>query len=221
MSKIRITCSNCGGAPTNHLVLQEYRHKWSNDDACIYGETAYQVCQCAGCDEVRFRMESSCSEDQDPDTGENTIREAVYPEIPKGKREPISLIELPSSIARIYKEVVVAFNAGAFILAGGGLRAIVEAICQDKDVPGNNLEQKINQLVEQKLLAAAQADLLHEERYIGNAALHEIVSPSGRDVIDGLEIIETLLSTLYVLPGKAERLRGKREMREASRAIEK
>jgi hypothetical protein len=165
-------------------------------------------------------MESSCSEDQDPDTGEYTTREAIYPETLKGERESISLLELPSSIARIYKEVVIAFNAGAFILAGGGLRAIVEAICQDKDVPGKNLEQKINQLVERKLLATAQADLLHEERYIGNAALHEILSPSRRDVIDGLEIIETLLSTLYVLPGKAERLRGKREMREASRAAE-
>lgn len=215
MNKISISCDNCGGDLRNHIVLQEYRHCWANDDACIFGETACQICQCAGCDDIRFRTESSCGEDQDPDTGEYTIRESIYPEAIRCDREPISLHELPGSIARIYREIVIAFNAGAFILAGGGLRAIVEALCQDKDVPGKNLEQKINQLVEQKLLAAAQADLLHEERYISNAALHEIHAPSKMDVIDGLEIIETLLSTLYVLPEKAERLRGKRERREA------
>jgi hypothetical protein len=220
MTKIRITCDNCGGDLRNHVVLQEYTHSWGNDDACIYGNSTYQICQCAGCDGIRYRTESSCSEDQDPDTGEYTITESIYPEALRGDREPISLHELPSSIARIYREVVIAFNAGAFILAGGGLRAIVEALCQDKDVPGKNLEQKINQLVEQKLLASPQADLLHEERYIGNAALHEILAPSKMDVIDGLEIIETLLSTLYVLPEKAERLRGKRERREALSAAE-
>ena len=38
----------------------------------------------------------------------------------------------------MYREALAAFNAGANVLTGGGLRAIVEALCKD------NLQKKIN-----------------------------------------------------------------------------
>ena len=98
-------------------------------------------------------------------------------------------------------------------LAGGGLRAVVEALCKDKNVSGRNLEKKIDRLVEQGLLAVPQAELLHEERYLGNAALHEIVAPSVLDVNDGFDIIDNLLATIYIMPDKAQRLRAKRSER--------
>jgi hypothetical protein len=115
-------------------------------------------------------------------------------------------------VSRIYSETVIAFNAGALTLAGGGLRAIVEAICIEKKVAGN-LRQKIDDLVAKGLLAKPQADLLHEERYIGNAALHEILPPGKQEVEDGLAIVEGLMNTVYVLPLRAARLRKKREQR--------
>ena len=90
------------------------------------------------------------------------------------------------------------------------MRAIVEALCQDKNVQGGNLQEKIDNLARQGFLATPQAELLHEERYLGNAALHEIVAPSKLDVQDGFDIIETLLTTIYILPDKADRLRAKR-----------
>ena len=79
-----------------------------------------------------------------------------------------------------------------------------------KNVPGGNLQDKIDNLVSQGFLAAPQAELLHEERYLGNAAIHEIVAPSKLDVRDGFDIIDTLLTTIYILPEKARRLRLKR-----------
>jgi hypothetical protein len=121
--------------------------------------------------------------------------------------------EFPGKVARIYIETIQTFNAGALILAGGGLRAIVEAICIDQNVKGANLQSKIEALVANDLLAKPQADLLHEERYLGNAALHEVESPTRQEVEDGLAIVEGLLSTIYVLPIRAERLRKKRERR--------
>jgi hypothetical protein len=134
----------------------------------------------------------------------------VYPESKEGSRSPIETFDLPDSIGRIYRETVIAFNAGALILAGGGLRAIEEALCQDKNVQGDNLQEKIDNLASQGFLATPQAALLHEERYIGNAALHEIVAPSKLDLQDGFDIIDTLLTTIYSLPDKVERLLAKR-----------
>jgi hypothetical protein len=206
--QLLIPCSSCGGNRRNHHVLKEYINRWGNED--IQGESVYQICKCAGCNDIRFRIESSNSDDIDYRTGEAEIVENVYPEAIESSRLPIDTSRLPDSIARIYKETVIAFNAGALILAGGGLRATVEALCQDKNVPDGNLQSKIDNLAGQGFLAAPQADLLHEERYLGNAALHEIVAPSKLDVQDGFDIIDTLLTTIYILPDKAERLRLKR-----------
>jgi hypothetical protein len=116
----------------------------------------------------------------------------------------------PDRVSRIYGETATAFNSGLSVLTGGGLRAIVEAICIDQDVAGGNLSAKIDALVNQNILSQPQADLLHEERYLGNTALHEIDPPSAQDLKDGLDIVEGLLRTIYVLPERAARLRAGR-----------
>src|SRR5262249_54121961 len=123
----------------------------------------------------------------------------------------VEVDDFPDRVGRIYLETVRALNAGSLILAGGGLRAIVEAICIDQKVTGGNLQKRIDNLVARGLLARPQAELLHEERYIGNAAFHEISAPAKTDVEDGLIIVEGLLNTIYTLPGRAKRLRMKRQ----------
>jgi hypothetical protein len=62
----------------------------------------------------------------------------------------------------------------------------VEAICIDRKVSGQDLQKKIDDLVSKGLLEKPQADLLHEERYIGNAALHGILPPAKQEIEDGL-----------------------------------
>ena len=87
----------------------------------------------------------------------------------------------------------------------------MEAICIDRKVSGQDLQKKIDDLVSKGLLEKPQADLLHEERYIGNAALHEILPPAKQEIEDGLVIVEGLMNTIYILPLRAERLREKRQ----------
>jgi len=126
-------------------------------------------------------------------------------------------LERLPGVGRVYGETIAAFGAGAPILTGAGLRAIVEAICIQQKAKGKDLQERIDALVETRLLAKPQADLLHEERYIGNSALHEIDPPSDKHLSLGLEIIEGLLNAIYVLPTKAGELRAARMAREESR----
>ena len=121
-----------------------------------------------------------------------------------------SHFHLPEKVEQMYREARTAFASGAFTLCGVGLRAIVEALCRDQGLNGN-LAKMIEELVTKGHLARAQADLLHEERYLGNAAVHEMERPTKLDLDDGFGIIEGLLKTLYVLPEHAARLRKKRE----------
>jgi NAD-dependent SIR2 family protein deacetylase len=66
MAKIRIKCDNCGGTLKNRAILYEHKKNWENDVEDIHGEAAYQSCQCARCDFIRYRTATSWSEDQDP-----------------------------------------------------------------------------------------------------------------------------------------------------------
>jgi hypothetical protein len=209
---VRMPCLECGGWPKNHRVVRDFSRSWSDDEGDTIAVTEYQICQCLGCDQVGFREVSTTADDFD-DNGERTETVKIYPEAVRVELRPVDAKEFPDTVSRIYAETISAFNAGALTLAGGGLRAIVEAICIDRQVAGRNLSEKINDLAVKGLLAKPQADLLHEERYIGNAALHELVPPSKQEIKDGLKIIEGLMSTIYVLPKHAEKLRLSRQKR--------
>jgi hypothetical protein len=206
----KVPCLECGGGPRNHDVVREYEQTWVNDEIGEQGATTYEICVCRGCETVRFREVSWDTFDLD-DEGQPLTKVKVLPEVVISERAPVEIDDFPDQVGRIYLETVRALNAGALILAGGGLRAIVEAICIDQKVTGGNLQKRIDDLVARGLLARPQAELLHEERYIGNAALHEISPPAKADIEDGLLIVEGLINTIYTLPGRAKRLRKKRE----------
>jgi mevalonate kinase len=69
---------------------------------------------------------------------------------------------------------------------------------------GANLEKKIDGLVKKGYLASEQADFLHLQRFMGNAAAHEIQAPDESELRAALDIAESLLKTLYVLPELAK-----------------
>ncbi len=211
---VKIKCPECGGGSRNHKILAEIDRPWNTPWGC--GGDSYQICECVGCETVRFRNESWCSEDIDPQTGNVQTTVKVYPEHITRGRSQTDPSYFPENVARIYLETLKAYRAGSLILAGGGLRAIVEAICIDRNLVAGNLQKKIDKLAEEGLLAKPQADFLHEERYIGNAALHEVEPPAGRDIEDGLDIVEALLSTIYTLPQKAQRLKEQRASTKSS-----
>ena len=214
---IKARCDKCGGHLRNHQVILDHTESWP-DDGGPRGCDVYETVKCLGCETVRFRHYMLSEDERDPETGEpSPYHIAVYPESHEGRRrhasfgDPTADAIIPMNVFKIYRETVDCFNVNAKTLAGGGLRAIVEAICKDQGIKGANLEKKIDALVSKGLLAKPQADLLHEERYIGNAALHEMATPTKEDIEDGLTIMEGLINAIYVLPKRAERLRKKRE----------
>ncbi len=210
-----VPCAECGGSDRKHEVLHEHEESIS-DEYRYYGEYHHQLLQCMGCSAVRYRRFIMDDNHRDEITGlAAPHREELFPASTIGQRAN-SLSDsgaalIPSDVLKMYEETVAALNANALTLAGGGLRATVEAICLNQGITNGSLEKKINALVDKQLLTNAQGDLLHEERYIGNAALHEMATPTADDIEDGLQIVEGLVSTIYILPEKAKRLKKGRE----------
>jgi hypothetical protein len=214
--KVSVRCSECGNGYRNHAVLFEVNQGYGDDCGVDHYEY-HQLIRCLGCDTVKYRR-FSIGQECDSTTGEHLqYGEHVFPsdELEPGKRQVSTFGDeedsIPATVRKMYKETIICLNAKARTLAGGGLRATVEAICLDQGLQKGTLISKIDELVSRGLLTKSQADYLHEERYIGNAALHELETPSNEDIELGLTIVEGLLNTIYVLPAKAEQLKKRRE----------
>ncbi len=217
---IQVPCIECGNNYRHHQVLFEFKKTICDPDDCWEGQTVHQIVQCNGCESVKYREYDVSIDNTDEEGTLLPFNISVYPSAiaTPPTRAPLDFgnsygtsSTVPAPVVKMYRETIYALNSNAVTLAGGGLRATVEAVCLAQGLINGNLQNKIDALVSQKLLTPAQADLLHEERYLGNAALHELATPASQDIEDGLQIVEGLLNTIYVLPVKAKRLRDRRE----------
>ena len=131
---------------------------------------------------------------------------------------------------RIYRETIDSFNIDSNVLAAAGLRAIVEGLCASlgvtdgpKEITKNdgtteikrftNLEGKIAGLHEKGFLTEKSSDILHEHRYLGNDAVHELSQPSKDELRLAIEIIEHAFESIYQIPQKGEELKIRRTIR--------
>lgn len=217
--RVRVKCSQCA-SHTSHIVLASKDLSGTEPDVDIRWWDAYQIIQCGGCETVSFRKASSNTENVEPN-GELAVEEALYPD-PASQRRPIDGNQkFPATTRRVYLEVLKALSHGAPLLAAIGLRALIESICRERKTSKGDLAQRIDELVGQGLLSRRQADFLHTHRFLSNVAAHEIRAPDQQELLAALDIAETVLKTIYVLPGLAASIRtGRARRRQKSKTPE-
>ncbi len=132
--------------------------------------------------------------------------------------------EIPRNLRRIYREVIESYNNELSTLCAAGLRTIIEGICSEKNVKDGiieltdkkgeikkvrrkNLQGKISGLAEKNILTKSNADILHEHRFLGNEALHELSQPSLEELKIAIEIVEHVLENIFEIPTKAKELK--------------
>lgn len=194
-------CPTCRNETKHNSLHQTKRSSGPDDD---FGWTElFEVIACAGCGNLQFRKtygdESMVTYDP---YGE---REEYYNDVelfPSHLRNHIPLSDehrLPKSILEIYKETLEAFKMKCYILAGVGFRSIIEAICIDKSIKGKDLQQKIYNLLKEKLITERECNRLHSIRFLGNDSVHEMMKPERQQLYIVLEIIEHLLKNIYLI----------------------
>ncbi len=205
-----LACIKCDGE-TCHKVLFSVNVFESEDEISVSRD--YEIIICQGCKEVSFRTTSSCSEDMsyDPETGETDYDEDIklYPSRIAGRKQVKDMYFLPDEVLKIYKETHGALCGRLSILAGIGIRALVEAVCREKEAQGGNLKNKIDDLVTKGVLTQDSAETLHSTRLLGNNSAHETIAASDDELDIAMDIVENLIKTVYVIPQKAKRLNKK------------
>jgi hypothetical protein len=192
-------CNSCR-RDTNHELKGEHRsvHTSENEFTEV---VAYRFWICMGCEhgllQRTYTNDFMQDDDEEYDFFPPSSREALFPK---------TFAKLKPHLQAIYKEAIVCYNQEALILSAAGLRALMEGLCQDKRIRGRNLKEKINGLNRLLPNKAIVRDL-HQFRFMGNEAVHELSAPKAFAIKLAIEIIEDLLNFFYALDHKANNLR--------------
>lgn len=203
-----IHCNYCNNR-THHQMLATRRSRtwfFRLDTMDVYDEefeededryVEFRLWACQGCD--------TCLMEIIYNEGEPFVPSADY--IPPRQLHGVSIKEfhrLPRKLNAIYEQVIHSFNDNLNILCAIGIRALLEGICVDKGVKGNDLFQRIDNLKDHHLPSNI-IKYLHGFRFIGNSAAHELDAPSQYALKQCIEVLEDLMNYFYQLEYKGNR----------------
>jgi hypothetical protein len=141
----------------------------------------------------------------DQPNGDNQVYESIYhPKRTSSSRPSKHFVNLPEKLNTLYSEVVKSNNEELHLLCAAGLRSLLEGVCAGKGIRGANLEEKIEGM--KSLLPESIVKNLHEFRFMGNSAVHELEAPNSFELSTALDVIEDILNFFYALDYKASLL---------------
>lgn len=208
MMKEKYFCRTCKGLRNHKEIHQEKTRGGDNDDYFQWIRN-FSIIQCLGCETISFleiygdTEMIKHNEDGEPDY---YFDKSIYPSFLEKSNELENQYFIPKSIRIIYKETISAFKANSYILTAGGLRAIIEAICNHLKIQKGNLADRIDLLHNKGHLTLSESKRLHSIRFLGNDALHEIEKPKKEHLYILLDIINHLLANLFI---NDKKLKGK------------
>lgn len=209
MTEPKIQKTNCRACAkqTRHEVMHELvvetQEIFQNE------KNTWQIIRCMGCHTISFRHQNEDYDDVEEQI-DGSITHAIsaktYPRSIANHKGLQATYYLPALIKKIYEQTLKALGEQALVLASIGLRACIEATCNELKLSAASLEKRIDQLYKAGHVSNADKKRLHAIRFLGNDAAHEIKEPNQSDIRVALEIVEHLLNTVFILEQKASRL---------------
>lgn len=216
---MRIYCGKCHTVTNQKILKKAEESSLRVRDEWPESWREHYFCQCAGCEAYSYAVAEYDEADFDPEIQDMTRHWTTYPHAFGSRSLAFDEGLLPLSVSEVYSECVQAFNANLNILAAVGLRALIELICkQELNEDRAKLEKLIGDMEEKRLLSKTQAATLHSLRFMGNAAAHKVQRASRAELLAALEIAESMLNAVYILPDLRSRIRTGQKNNSASGA---
>jgi hypothetical protein len=193
----RLHCNGCR-RDTKHEVLKTTERVGSTE-YCDW-RIEVKMLECCGCQEVSLQRVSTTDSDAEPDID-------VFP--PRMSRwVPDWRYNLPVELNHLLIEIYCALHAESYILATLGTRVLIERVMMERigDDRGS-FEAHLDELRKLGLVTDEGRDVLAAALEAGHAAMHRgyVVKPYQLDIV--MDIIETLLLSIYVLPKQSKDLK--------------
>lgn len=213
--KIVLTlCMQCKRDTQQDIVFKHRETEADNDIAIKYGSFIshhdYMVIKCRGCETISFLLRHSGDFFEDS-LGNPQPLDENFPNINDFDRYDFLSEDdhesLPDNLYRLYDELKNAFVSESNVLAGMGLRVMVEAVCLNQKIPGRNLQEKIKNLHGQGFISSSEMPILDKLRLIGNSSAHEIKALPLAKLEYALGIINHVIKSIYILPKLNKKLK--------------
>jgi len=218
----KIFCNSCKNR-TNHSIVTE--HKVSDEvtfeengivENLEIGQFLYQVIKCNGCGAISFRYRNYRTEFYtfDEITKEEVFISGKYFDnyFPERINDQLLIKQfpgIPTIIFEVYNEIINAYNRNSFILCATGLRTITEAVCNHFKMEGESLGKKIYNLGKYRLINNELSKSLRVHKFLGNDAVHNLISPTKEELRLSIELFEAVMHSLFTVPFKHNDLKNR------------
>lgn len=209
-------CPSCGGV-RSHTIRGAYDSSWDVGQGEMHGGAEHDLLECNGCHTGVYRCKSWSTEE--PGGPATEYFPSIISDRDLRKPKDFDYLTYGTPVETVYRQTITAFNQELRTLAGAGVRLLIEGICNEQKIAKGpvtdkngktkslkNLEGRINGMVEQGLIAKRQAATLHEIRFLGNDAAHDLDNPSREVLRNAIEIVEHVMAQVYEQPEQAKRL---------------
>lgn len=206
MTTTRAHCNACGG-DRNHAVLHSEKTSWvSDDEHAISGGDKYETLKCLGCDTIKLRHTSWCSEDEGP-----TVH-YFPPSVFRKRPEWMSALwlELPTEeefVDGLLEEIYNALQNNQRRLAAMGIRALLEQIMIAKVGDHRSFVKNLQEFEAAGYVSSKQKERLETILEAGHATIHRSFLPSKIDLVALVDIAESVIETTYIHDSQVKELR--------------
>jgi len=205
MSTTRAHCNECGGE-RNHDVLHSEKTSWSDDEYGISGSEHYETLKCLGCDAIKLRHTSWCSEDDGPTI--HYFPPSIFRKRPEWMNTLV--LELPSEeefVEDLLSEIYSALQNNQRRLAAMGIRALLEQIMIAKVGDHRSFVKNLQEFEAGGFVSKKQREWLETILEAGHATIHRSFRPSKTDLVALVNITESVIETTYLHDAQVEKLR--------------
>jgi hypothetical protein len=199
---LKVHCNGCG-RDTNHATRTSFTYTDTSYEFEYKEELevsiTFEILQCLGCNQLCVR-----------ETGEHEAYGAAVPQFypPRiARRRPRWWTQLPMPIPAVLDEVYKALQAGSSRLATIGARTVVDAVILDKVGDLGTFREKLAELERQGFVGRRNREFVAAALETGSAAAHRGIAVDSSDLSRVMDIVESLLESVYILSDAAERLR--------------
>lgn len=217
---VQAHCPTCDGERTcerhGHVYMPwDWTDRVSGNS--VSGGIDHSLLECRGCRTVFYEKSEWNSEDIDwwidhegVQQGDHPREKSTYPR-PETKSKPPWLGRIEAAdetLATILKEMYLALDSRAYILAAIGLRTTLDRATEVLGIePGLTFEQKLNKLAAGGWIGPTERDVLAIVTDAGSAAAHRGWSPDEAALTALVSALEIFLQRAFIVDKEALRAR--------------
>lgn len=208
-------CSNC-----NNETLMEIhaRNKIENGD--LFGDSYYYdeqiVLKCPSCRNYNiinaywdssYGKVTESKKYEDIYCGDNVYETILYPVVSELSNGANGIV--PNDILKTFRKSLElkSVDSDSCLVK---LRKTLELICNDKNVIGHNLNDKLKKLFELGILPSTLKSASNITRKLGNMGVHESdIEISTTELSSTIKLVEYIIQYIYILPKEIEILEKK------------